>query len=61
MRGAKTLSSTSIYYKALPLDAKRTAWLNSQGYTVIRFWNNEVMENIEGVVITIQNSLSKPK
>ena len=35
-------------------DAARTAWLESQGYSVIRFWNNEVMENIEGVLGSIR-------
>jgi len=31
-------------------DHKRSAFLNQQGYTVLRFWNNEVIENIEGVL-----------
>ena len=35
-------------------DAARTAWLESQGYSVIRFWNNEVMGNIEGVLRSIR-------
>ncbi len=35
-------------------DAARTAWLESQGYSVTRFWNNEVMENIEGVLSSIR-------
>ena len=35
-------------------DAARTAWLESQGITVIRFWNNEVMDNIEGVLTAIR-------
>ena len=34
-------------------DAKRTAWLESQGYEVIRFWNNDVLGNTDGVVETI--------
>jgi len=38
-------------------DAERTRWLNSQGYQVIRFWNNEVMTNVEGVVERIQEVL----
>ena len=25
-------------------DEQRTAWLESQGYRVIRFWNNEVLQ-----------------
>jgi len=38
-------------------DARRTRFLESQGYRVLRFWNNEVMENIDGVLEVIQNSI----
>ena len=31
-------------------DQHRDAWLRSQGYTVLRFWNNEVMQQLEGVL-----------
>ena len=31
-------------------DEKRTAFLESKGYKVLRFWNNEVIENTEAVV-----------
>lgn len=30
-------------------DKQRTEFLNSLGYKVIRFWNNEIDNNIEGV------------
>lgn len=30
-------------------DERRTAWLNQQGYCVIRFSNLDVVDNIEGV------------
>jgi very-short-patch-repair endonuclease len=30
-------------------DRERDAWLAEQGYRVVRVWNNDVMENIEGV------------
>lgn len=30
-------------------DKKRSIYLNSIGYAVIRFWNNEIDNNIEGV------------
>jgi very-short-patch-repair endonuclease len=36
-----------------PDDEKRTAWLESRGYKVIRFWNNDVLKNPEGVLTTI--------
>ena len=39
-------------------DAARTAWLESQGYSVIRFWNNEVMDNIEGVLATVREEVA---
>jgi len=29
-------------------DSVRTAWLRSQGFEVLRFWNNDVMRNGEG-------------
>jgi very-short-patch-repair endonuclease len=31
-------------------DAERDAWLKSEGYTVLRYWNNEAMGNLEGVL-----------
>lgn len=31
-------------------DAARTAFLEREGYHVLRFWNNEVSENLEGVI-----------
>jgi len=34
-------------------DKERTKYLESQGYKAIRFWNNEVMNNIEGVILAI--------
>jgi very-short-patch-repair endonuclease len=34
-------------------DEERTKYLESQGYKVIRFWNNNVMNNIEGVILAI--------
>jgi very-short-patch-repair endonuclease len=30
-------------------DEARTAWLNNQGYRVLRFWNNEILDDIEAV------------
>ena len=31
-------------------DLKRTAWLEAQGFRVLRFWNNQVLTNLEGVL-----------
>jgi very-short-patch-repair endonuclease len=38
-------------------DERRTRFLEAQGYTVLRFWNNEVMTNMEGVMMRIQEIL----
>ena len=35
-------------------DRQRDAWLRSQGYTVLRFWNHEVMGEMEGVLEQIR-------
>ena len=40
-------------------DTDRTRYLESQGYKVIRFWNNDVMNNIEGVILAIMCVLEK--
>lgn len=34
-------------------DEGRTYYLEAEGFEVLRFWNNEVLENIEGVWDTI--------
>ena len=34
-------------------DAARTRWLEERGYTVMRFWNNEVLGHLEMVTSTI--------
>ncbi len=43
--------------EAVDYDKKRTRFLESKGYTVIRFWNNEVLNNIEGVYEVILQHL----
>src|SRR5260370_21963084 len=39
-------------------DAIRDRRLAEEGYRVLRFWNNEVLGNLEGVLATIQTELS---
>ncbi len=34
-------------------DQVRTAWLESQGYRVLRFWNTEVVRDVNGVMTVI--------
>lgn len=38
-------------------DARRTAFLEAQGYRVIRFWNNDVLANTDGVLQSIAMAL----
>ena len=40
-------------------DAKRTLWLEAHGWRVVRFWNNDVIENIEGVLEELALKLSE--
>ena len=42
-------------------DAERTQALESMGYIVIRFWNNEVIENIDGALMEILNTARSAK
>ena len=33
-----------------PADEQRDLWMESQGFQVVRFWNNDVLQNLEGVI-----------
>lgn len=39
-------------------DLNRTKYLEEKGYNVVRFWNNEVLNNTEGVLIQILQTLN---
>ncbi|MEO6264464.1 MAG: DUF559 domain-containing protein, partial [Luteimonas sp.] len=38
-------------------DARRTEYLSIAGFRVLRFWNHDVLNNIEGVIAVIRDSL----
>ena len=38
-------------------DSRRTRFPNSQGYVVLRFWNNDVIDNLDGVLTMIGEAL----
>ncbi|MBR1687068.1 MAG: 2-C-methyl-D-erythritol 2,4-cyclodiphosphate synthase [Prevotella sp.] len=42
-------------------DAERTQWLESEGYTVIRFTNGEVLDDLEEVIGEIEEALEETK
>ena len=41
-----------------PQDAEREAWLRQEHYTVLRFWNHEVLTQIETVKNVISSTLN---
>jgi very-short-patch-repair endonuclease len=43
-----------------PTDRLRDDWLRAEGYKVLRFWDDEVFSNIEGVLDTIRDALLTP-
>jgi very-short-patch-repair endonuclease len=40
-------------------DLQRTRWLESQKFRVLRFWNNDVLANPEGVRVVIERVLAE--
>jgi len=41
-------------------DSARDAWFRANGFEVLRFWNNEIFENLDGVLEVIRNTLLTP-
>ncbi len=46
--------------QAMNYDERRTRFLKARGYTILRFWNNEVLTETEGVLEVILDALSMP-
>jgi very-short-patch-repair endonuclease len=40
-------------------DAVRDRYLRNEGYRLLRFWNNDVLSNIEGVLSVIDDVLQR--
>jgi len=38
-------------------DEERSAWLKERGYRMVRFWNNDVLTNMEGVLERVREAL----
>ncbi|MGQ0634875.1 MAG: endonuclease domain-containing protein [Planctomycetaceae bacterium] len=51
----------AIHKEQREKDEARTAWLESQGYRVLRYWNSEVLEDLEGVLEGIWAALRAAK
>ncbi len=43
-----------------PGDKIRDEWLRTEGYKVLRFWDNQVFSNLEGVLENIRDALLTP-
>jgi very-short-patch-repair endonuclease len=41
-------------------DAVRDAWLIAQGFRILRFWNNDILNNPEGVATAVLAALDDP-
>jgi len=48
----------SQHMDAIQYDMKRTNYLIDRGYNVLRFWNNDVLQNTDGVLQEILNVLT---
>ena len=40
-------------------DERRRTWLEGEGFHVMRFWNNDVLLNVEGVLTQIKKALGE--
>ncbi|MFA6973251.1 MAG: endonuclease domain-containing protein [Parcubacteria group bacterium] len=47
--------------KDVKYDAKRNEYLKNLGFTVLRFWNNEVNENLNGIMLKIEEVAQKQR
>jgi len=41
-------------------DERRTAWLESRGFRVLRFWNGDVLQQTDGVLEIVKSALNGP-
>lgn len=49
----------SQHFDNIEYDNKRTEDLNKLGYKVLRFWDNEIINNIDGVLLKILEEYNK--
>jgi very-short-patch-repair endonuclease len=45
------------HQEQIAYDEQRTAFIQAQGWQVLRFWNNDVLSNSDGVLTTIMETL----
>jgi very-short-patch-repair endonuclease len=47
----------SQHMQQMEKDVERDKWFEEQGYTVLRLWDNEIFENLNGVLDSIRQNL----
>jgi very-short-patch-repair endonuclease len=45
--------------RSSPQEAERSRFLQNEGYRILRFWNNEVLANLDGIHATIAAELGR--
>ena len=46
--------------ESIAADQQRTKLIEDRGYRILRFWNNEVLSNLEGVLERISEAIARP-
>ena len=46
------------HQEQIAYDEQRTAYIQAQGWAVLRFWNNDVLNNLDGVLAAIMEKLT---
>jgi very-short-patch-repair endonuclease len=46
--------------EAIRRDAIRTHRLQAEGYRVVRYWNNDIMTNLDGVLLDLASRIAPP-
>jgi len=46
------------YNEQVIYDSERNEWLKKQGFRILRFWNNQILKEIDGVEGSIMEALS---
>lgn len=52
--GSQHLEETKMH------DQQRDCWFQKEGYRILRFWDNEVLQNMAGVYQLIEEALRSP-
>ena len=49
----------SQHDRSSPQEAERSGFLQNEGYRILRFWNSEVLANLDGISQTIADELGR--